>query len=172
MNRCPICNKILSTNKAKFCKSHRPISEATRKKLSKSHLGLNTWIKGKPAWNKGKPAPWAKGENNPNWGKFGPEHPKWTGRVRLTKFIRRCTQYQRWRLSIFEKDNFTCQKCGKRGVYLEADHFPISFASILDKYKIDTAKKAIKCSALWNARGRTLCKQCHPHPGRLAKKGY
>lgn len=31
-------------------------------------------------------------------------------------------QYKKWRSDVFQRDNWTCQTCGKRGVYLEAHH--------------------------------------------------
>lgn len=167
---CLICGKPLSKKSAKHCKKHRPVTKETRLLLRLVHLGKPNGTKGKVAWNKGLPAPWAKGRKNTNWGKFGPAHPKWTGRTKLTKSIRGCPKYKEWRSFIFERDDFTCQKCGKRGVYLEADHYPISFASILNEYKIKTYIEAINCEPLWNASGRTLCKKCHPRPGRLPIK--
>ncbi len=135
----------------------------------------NTYAKGMSAWNKGMPALWIQGNKNPNWGKFGSSHPKWTGRTMLTKSIRACPQYKNWRVSIFERDNYTCQECGARSskgkkVYLEADHYPIQFALILKKYRIKTYNQALNCKTLWNAKGRTLCNKCHPRPGRLSKK--
>ena len=129
----------------------------------------NGFIKGMTAWNKGLPAPWSKGERNTNWEKYGSDHPKWTGRTALTKSIRFCPKYKVWRSSIFKRDDWTCKICGKRGGYLEADHYPTRFATILNKYKIQTYKQAIQCKALWRATGRTVCSKCHPRPGRLPK---
>lgn len=175
--KCLICQKILSKYSAKHCKSHRPISIKTRKLLGKIHKG-NTYgfKKGQTPWNKGIPAFWIQGNKNPNWGKFGPNHPKWTGRTLLTKAIRACQPYVSWRISIFKRDNWTCQICNARSavgkkVYLEADHYPIQFASILREYRIKTFEQAIDCKPLWEAKGRTLCRGCHPRPGKLLKKG-
>src|SRR3990167_1475609 len=169
--KCKTCSKVLVAYSAKHCRSHRPITKKTRKLLSKLRQG-NTYgfKKGQSAWNKGISAFWVQGEKNPNWGKFGPNHPKWTGRTELTKLIRRCPKYKAWRFSIFQRDNFTCQLCFKKGVYLEADHYPIGFALILREYKVKTYQEAMNCTALWNALGRTLCSKCHPRPGRLPRK--
>ena len=31
-------------------------------------------------------------------------------------------EYKEWRKAVFERDNYTCQDCGEKGVYLEAHH--------------------------------------------------
>jgi hypothetical protein len=36
--------------------------------------------------------------------------------------IRHSPEYTEWRLQVFGRDNYTCQNCNKRGVYLEAHH--------------------------------------------------
>lgn len=148
----------------KFTKVHRL-------NLGLAKMGKPSGMLGKTAWNKGLPAPWTKGSNNTNWGKFGPAHPKWTGRTKLTKSIRMSVPYKNWRFAIFKRDNFTCQVCGINGVYLEADHFPVSFAEILNQYEIKTFESAMNCQLLWDiSNGRTVCSIHNPRPGRLSKK--
>ena len=92
----------------------------------------------------------------------GAIHHSWKGGITpLATKIRKCIQYKEWRISIFKKDNFTCQICSKRG-YVEADHFPKTFSRILEEYKIKDFDMALSCKLLWDTtNGRTLCKECH-----------
>jgi 5-methylcytosine-specific restriction endonuclease McrA len=56
-------------------------------------------------------------------------------------------EYRIWRVAVFTRDNYTCQECGVRGKYMEADHIkPWALYPEL-RYAIDN--------------GRTLCKPCH-----------
>lgn len=60
-----------------------------------------------------------------------------------------------WRNLVFKRDDYTCQICGVRGTYLEADHIkPWAFFSEL-RYEI--------------SNGRTLCKICH-HKTKISYK--
>lgn len=56
-------------------------------------------------------------------------------------------EYRRWRVAVFEKNNYTCQRCGKTNCYLVAHHikFWVDFPKF--RYKVDN--------------GITLCKECH-----------
>ncbi len=63
------------------------------------------------------------------------------------------SKYRKWRMSVFLRDNFTCQFCYKRGCYLEAHHI---------KEWCDFPELRF---ILGN--GITLCKGCH----NLTKKG-
>ena len=87
----------------------------------------------------------------------------WKGGLTLLSFqIRECYQYRQWRSDVFTRDDFTCQNCGERGGYLEADHYPKSFSDIFKEYKIKTFEEAMACEELWNINGgQTLCKKCH-----------
>ncbi len=114
--------------------------------------------KGNKPWHAGKPNPYFAGPNNPNWkGGIYPEHLK----------IRHSVEMKRWRLKVFERDNYACVVCGrkrKKGdrVILHADHYPQTFAGLLKKLKLVTFEAAKKCKKFWDpSLGRTLCSECH-----------
>lgn len=60
---------------------------------------------------------------------------------------RRYPEYRRWRNSVFERDGFTCHKCGQVGGKLNAHH--------LDGYDKHKEKR------LDVSNGITLCESCH-----------
>ena len=60
---------------------------------------------------------------------------------------RRCKEYQEWRRLVFERDGYTCQKCGKRGGTLNAHH-------ILPYCDFPHMRYVV-------SNGITLCKECH-----------
>lgn len=94
-----------------------------------------------------------RGENNPAWV---------DGRSKLTSQVRKCLKNREWRTSIFERDNYTCVLCSKRGGYLEVDHYPTEFAKIWSEEKINSLEQALACGRFWDIEnGRTLCKECH-----------
>ena len=83
------------------------------------------------------------------------------GATPLLRIIRNSFKYRQWVSDIFYRDNFTCQKCGIRGCYLEAHHIK-EFVKIIREYKIKTLEQALECEELWNINnGKTLCKNCH-----------
>lgn len=113
-------------------------SEETLKKIEKTFFK-----KGGVPWNKGLKCPQFSGENCHLWkGGITPENRK----------IRQSLEYKLWRLSVFQRDNFTCVWCGDRQtkghkVILHADHIK-PFASYPElRFAIDN--------------GRTLCINCH-----------
>lgn len=57
------------------------------------------------------------------------------------------SKYKQWRSGVFERDNWTCQTCGKRGGYLEAHHIKkwAKFPEL--RYEMEN--------------GVTLCLDCH-----------
>lgn len=104
----------------------------------------------------------------------------WRGGVtNLRKQIRNCFKYRQWRQSVFIRDNFSCVNCGKSTKeikWVEADHYPVSFAQILHNNSIKTIQDAIQCNKFWDIdNGRTLCKECHMktdnHGRRVLCKG-
>ena len=78
------------------------------------------------------------GDLNPEWkGGITPENRKYYG----------SKEHSDWRLKIFDRDNHTCQICGKRGGDLHPHH-------IFKKSEYKQFR-----SQLWN--GTTLCVGCH-----------
>lgn len=92
----------------------------------------------------------------------GNKNPCWRGGLTpLFQTIRLCDKYSSWRFQVFGRDNFTCQECGIRGVWLEAHHIK-KFTTILREQNITSLDQALSCSELWNINnGKTLCKKCH-----------
>ena len=80
--------------------------------------------------------------------KRGPEHFLWRGGAREQRKREMIGyKYRDWREAVFKRDNWTCQMCGVRGCYIEADHIKPWCAFPDLRYNIDN--------------GRTVCRPCH-----------
>lgn len=163
----------LDSPKGVHIRSRPPITAKTREKMSLARRGEKHPFFGAHHTEK------AKKENRlAHMGKhFSPEtefqkndprligknNPNWKGRISsLTNKIRSSVKYRRWRFDIFTRDDFTCQKCGKRGGDLEAHHDTVTFADIMELNDIRTFEQAMQCVELWDINsGLTLCKKCH-----------
>lgn len=109
--------------------------------------------KGILPWNKGIQYLAIKGDKNPNWK---------GGVTPLNQQVRHCLKYKYWIKAVFERDNYTCVLCTKKGGNLEADHYPKNFCQIMLDNNIKTLAKANECSELWDINnGRTVCMKCH-----------
>jgi len=121
----------------------RKMSKAQKNNIRKALLAYNIknpvhYNTGRIAWNKDKKCPQLSGKNSSNWK---------GGITSETMKIRNSLEYKKWVRDVFERDNYTCALCGKRGGDLEAHHIkPFS------QYK----NKRLN---LFN--GITLCKECH-----------
>lgn len=96
--------------------------------------------KGNVSWNTGLSRP------SPNKGKTfprGEKHWNWKG----GHSVRNGTEIKAWRSQVFERDNYTCQLCGKRGVTLNAHH--LQSWSKCHELRFDVEN------------GQTLCEPCH-----------
>lgn len=89
----------------------------------------------------------------PNGNRFdssysGEAHWNWRGGITNQRRLEMGkAKYIEWRTSVFERDDYTCQACGKRGGWLDADHIlPWSTHEDL-RYEV--------------SNGRTLCRPCH-----------
>lgn len=86
----------------------------------------------------------------------GPKGHNWQGGIYPEKdAVRRRAEYKEWRRRVFERDDYTCQLCDKRGGQLNADHVK-SFAN--------HPELRTKLS-----NGRTLCVECHKKTPTYAK---
>ena len=149
-------------------------SQETRNKISASNKGRVSPMKGKKMPYSAKQAISKALKGKPIFKIRGSNHYNWkNGRTNLQKIIRHRIEYVNWRTKVFERDNFSCIICGKIGGDLNADHYPIAFNELLDKYKIMTVDQAIKCSELWIIKiGRTLCLSCHRKTFKFWRNQY
>lgn len=83
--------------------------------------------------------------------------PKLDAEIRESKEGRNSEEYKLWRASVFSRDNFTCQICGRRGVRLNAHHIK-SYADHRElRYVV--------------SNGITLCEPCHKLVHKVRKGG-
>ena len=122
-------------------------------------------------WNKNAVGskPWNKGMKG-----FlaGEKHFNWKGGIsKIDKLIRQTAEYKLWRSRVFERDNWTCQTCRIKGVYVEAHHKK-ELHKIIIEFNIKSLKDARRCNELWDLdNGVTLCSDCHClTKGRFKKK--
>ena len=122
----------------------KKVSEETRRKLSLANKGQNNRLGSTiTEEHKLKIGLANKGEKNTNWK---------GGITPLNKKIRKSHEYNNWRIAVFEKDNYTCQKCGDKSgkdkkVYLNAHH--------IKSFK-DYPELRFEVS-----NGITYCEDCH-----------
>ena len=86
------------------------------------------------------------GKKHPN--ATGPLNHNWKGGV-LSSIdkLRKTTQWYEWRDKVYKRDNYTCQLCSNKDVYLNPHH-------IFKKHKYLDLVFDIN-------NGITLCKECH-----------
>lgn len=114
-------------------------SEETRKKMSEAQ--------------KGTKKPWI---SKMMMGRTETRSYVWKGGISRNKHS--TWENKKWRTKIFERDNWTCQTCNARGVYLEAHHI----------------KSWAKYPELRNNinNGVTLCKECHKLTNNYKNQKY
>jgi len=128
--------------------------------------GKSTWNSGLKGWNNGHEVTEETREKIRNTlsGRkrqemAGKNNPNWKGGISrgYTKGYKNDYKYKQWRKAVFERDNYTCQDCGLRGVYLEPHHIK-SWAKYPDlRYDVDN--------------GTTVCLECHKLTDNYKGKG-
>ncbi len=101
----------------------------------------------------------------------GEANGSWKGGITpLNLSVRTSYPYTVWRKSVFERDDYTCQTCGARGVPIHADHIE-AFSILLKKHGVSSVQSALICADLWDvSNGRTLCVPCHKKTPNYAGK--
>jgi len=78
----------------------------------------------------------------------GSNHHSWKGGITpLNHSIRNSLEYDMWRRAVLQKDDYTCQKCKKRGGYLNAHH--------IKQFALYPELRFIV------SNGITMCEECH-----------
>jgi len=111
--------------------------------------------------------------------KRGKNNPMWKGGITpIKKSLRDSARYREWVKTVFQRDNWICQTCGRHRkvgdrVLLEVHHikeFAITVVEFLKEYDQfspfedqDTLLRlAMKWQPFWDIdNGVTLCKECH-----------
>ena len=111
-----------------------PIKEETKKKISDSLRGRHC-------------SPRTEFKKGHSSTPFGINHPRWTGNTPENNLLRGRAKYKKWRLNVFRRDDWTCQKCGVRGVKLRPHHI----RNFAENKRLRTVL----------SNGITLCEPCH-----------
>jgi len=132
--KCSIIGQVRNSG----AKIGHTVSKKTRQKLKKALMGRKVTWADKIVKTRKERGGYLCKENNPMWrGGVTSENEK----------IRKSNKYLKWRKQIFEKDNYTCQECDKRGGKLIVDHIkPFAF---------------FKKERLSIENGRVLCILCN-----------
>lgn len=87
----------------------------------------------------------------------------WKGGITSLYYqIRNMPEYSQWRLKVFKRDGFICQKCGKFSKGDAQAHHKKSRSQIMAENNITTVEEALLCEELWDVEnGDTLCEGCH-----------
>lgn len=137
----------------------RTHSEESKRKMSETRKRLGI----KNNWTLGMKFPHLTGNGNVSKradvrekiaeSKRGDKNPNWRGGISTeNSLIRASSKYREWRVSVLERDNYTCQDCQARNgqgvnVYLNVDHIkPFAYHPEL-RFEI--------------SNGKTLCIDCH-----------
>jgi hypothetical protein len=131
---CPTCNKVFYVKPSLAC-----VVCCSR---SCARKGQSSPMKGKKASKKTR-----EKQRQAKLGIVGPAHPLWKGGRDDRHDEMRRDPYKKWRMTVFQRDNFTCQDCGVMGVPLNAHHIKSWKGFPESRYDIDN--------------GVTLCLPCH-----------
>jgi len=154
---CGICGKSILVKPG----ISEPVKFCSKKCSSKSRVGTK-----RSSESIEKSAIGHRGKKKPTGYKIymsnlmsGEGNHRWRGGVTKVRVkLSNSREYRDWRKAVFERDNYTCRKCNKRGVEINADHIIPYFK---DKEKLLDVNN-----------GQTLCVQCHKDKTRLDMLDY
>jgi len=162
---CPVCNKEIKTryDSQVYCNIECYSKSKKLKEFAKNSFLIKNnknkkWREGTGGKSFVNRTTFKKGDLRIS----GRNNPKWKGGItKLQQKIRKLSEYKHWRNEIFKRDDWTCKKCCRRGIYLEAHHLK-EFNLILKQMKIINIKQARECEELWDIKnGVTICRNCH-----------
>lgn len=89
--------------------------------------------------------------------------------------IRGFSSYEKWRMEVFKRDNFKCQRCGRKGIYLNAHHIKYISEIVSEMIHafplLNPQHIARDYGPLWDiSNGITLCTICHKLEHRMDKE--
>lgn len=166
---CRECRKSYLTfwnrlNRKKCKECDRSISYGSKNSRCKSCLWKKLWKNKKIDTRKISTA--LKGKRNSPKTEFIRGQKPWNYGIgyntTLVRKIRQLEMYRIWRVSVLNRDNYTCQECKQKGGRLNVDHHLLSFASLIIQRAIKSLDEAKICKELWDIHnGKTLCISCH-----------
>jgi len=120
------------------------LSEETKQKISQAKMGTPSPRKGIKLSKelREKMSKVAMLKNN-----RGSNHYNWKGGITNFSRYQRTLFKKKMQKLVFERDNYTCQKCGSRGVDLQVDHIKSWSKHKELRFSMDNC--------------RTLCMDCH-----------
>ncbi len=128
-------------------------TEETKKKIreARAKQGSNVWNKGKKI-DKRKYPKWGNtslvGRLKSSLAQRGKRNHAWQGGITPLRLkIRSGIEWQLWKEKVFQRDNFTCKKCGQYGGKLSAHHIEDFAHNIELRFGIEN--------------GITFCRNCH-----------
>jgi len=86
----------------------------------------------------------------------GKNSPVWKGGVNDERWERLAPVYKKWRMDVFRRDGFCCQKCLQKAKRIEAHHITNFNVDLENRYILDN--------------GITFCQPCHVLFHRIYKK--
>jgi len=131
---CVYCGKtflIQPARKKRFCCTRCMYDHRKGKPSNRKHYKHTEEIRRKISETKKGQVPWNKGK----------------GDLSQTERDRNDIRYEEWRESIFKRDDYTCQKCKRKGYILHPHHIKNFAQHKKDRFNVNN--------------GITLCKECH-----------
>jgi hypothetical protein len=162
---CKTCGKEMhqiirnGTGVQKYCcRKCRPVRRGFKR--DKSKMDMSGLEKGR-GWNKGLREHISEETREKmraaRIGKVRENSPNWKGGTRSEdKLLRGRHEYIEWRAQVFERDDYICQHCGKRGVELNAHHIKSFKHYPKSRYDVNN--------------GTTLCIPCHVEEHKTLRK--